>query len=78
MTIWLRSDILVSQIQNGREMILNVHSNSMLCREYGLLCVGISCLQLFVQNNWVGPPSASPADSLMSRAHNVEKVIPTL
>ena len=50
----------------------------MVCREYGLLCVGISCLQLFVQNNWVGPPSASPVDTVMSRAHNVEKVIPTL
>ena len=44
------------------------------CREYCLLCVGIGCLQLFVENNWVGPPTASPVENLTTTSHNAEKV----
>ena len=34
-------------------------------REMEVLVTGASCLQLFVQNNWMGPPTTTPPASYL-------------
>ena len=39
----------------------------LFCRQLVVLIVGASCLQLFVQNNWVGPFSEKPPHTFLSK-----------
>ncbi|XP_012942453.1 tetratricopeptide repeat protein 27-like [Aplysia californica] len=41
------------------------------CRDLSVLTVAASCLQLFVQNNWLGPPTTkSPIEFLQNKFHS--------
>jgi len=35
------------------------------CRQFVIFGLGVSCLQLYIQNNWVGPPTAVDPQSLL-------------
>jgi len=37
----------------------------MNCRQFVIFGLGVSCLQLYIQNNWVGPPTAADPKSLL-------------
>jgi len=37
----------------------------MNCRQLVIFGLGVSCLQLYIQNNWVGPPTAADPNSLL-------------
>ena len=39
------------------------------CRDVAVLGVAVTCLQLFVQNNWVGPPMDKDPVSLLPEGY---------
>ncbi|XP_076463689.1 tetratricopeptide repeat protein 27-like [Babylonia areolata] len=60
-------------LKNVEHFLSAASGDDKASRELEVLVTGAACLQLFVQNNWVGPPTSTPPSAFLAPSFSDDK-----